>query len=50
MYEIIEALVPPAIVAAVFLLGVRAVLKKERADRARERSAADTAKRAFPEE
>ncbi|GAA2888032.1 hypothetical protein GCM10010517_51940 [Streptosporangium fragile] len=37
MYEIVSALAPPAIVATVFLLGVRAVLKHERADRARER-------------
>lgn len=33
MSEVFAALLPPAVVATVFLLGVRAVLKRERADR-----------------
>ncbi|MBB5084540.1 hypothetical protein ACIBHY_18065 [Nonomuraea sp. NPDC050547] len=42
MYEVVAALVPPAVVATAFLLGVRAVLKRERADREHERSESAT--------
>ncbi|MFI6291983.1 hypothetical protein ACIBEJ_10395 [Nonomuraea sp. NPDC050790] len=38
MYEVVAALVPPLVVATAFLLGVRAVLRRERADRERERA------------
>ncbi|WP_327090771.1 hypothetical protein OIE66_09155 [Nonomuraea sp. NBC_01738] len=37
MYEVVAALIPSAVVATTFLLGVRALLRRERADRERER-------------
>lgn len=37
MFEVFSALAPPAIVATVFLLGVRALLKHEKAAKAQER-------------
>ncbi|GAA0911984.1 hypothetical protein [Nonomuraea longicatena] len=43
MYEIVAALLPPAVVATAFLLGVRAILRRERADRERERTARQVA-------
>ncbi|WP_084959219.1 hypothetical protein [Thermoactinospora rubra] len=46
MFEIIEALVPPTVVAIVVILGVRAVLKKERADRAQEAAGRKAAQKA----
>ncbi|WP_214320353.1 hypothetical protein [Nonomuraea sediminis] len=39
MFDVFAALVPPAVVAAAFIFGVRAVVRRERNDRDREDAA-----------
>lgn len=41
MVDYIAAIVPPLVVAAAFIYGVRAVVRRERADREREDAATE---------